>query len=100
MIITIVRFPLPAGTSLADAKALYEQSAPKYRGLPGLLRKHYVFGGGFGGGVYLWASREDAERLYTPQWREFIKGRYGAEPEITWLDSPVTVDNLAGNIEA
>jgi len=94
MIVAIVRFPLPAGTSLADAAALYEQSAPKYRGLPGLLRKHYIFGDGFGGGVYCWESREAAEALYTPEWEAFITERYGSAPDIMWFDSPVTVDNL------
>ena len=93
MIIAIVRFGLPHGLSLADAARLYEQSAPNYRGLPGLLRKHYLFAEGVGGGVYLWESREAAEALYTPEWRRMIADRYGSEPEIQWFESPVTVDN-------
>jgi hypothetical protein len=100
MIVAIVRFPLPSSMSLSDAAELYRQSAPKYQNLPGLLRKHYVFGDGYGGGVYLWASREDAGKLYTDEWRAFIRERYGAEPSITLLDSPVTVDNLAGTVSA
>jgi hypothetical protein len=95
MIIAVVRFKLPAGTSLADAKALYEGSAPKYRGLPGLVRKHYVFGDGVGGGIYLWESREAAEKLYTAEWKQMLTERYGTAPEITWLENPVTVDNTA-----
>jgi hypothetical protein len=93
MIVAIVRFKLPAGTSLADAKALYEGSAPKYRDLPGLVRKHYVFGDGTGGGIYFWESRAAAEKLYTAEWRKMLTERYGTEPEIAWFENPVTVDN-------
>ncbi len=93
MIVAVVRFPLPAGTSLADAKALYEGSAPKYQGLPGLVRKHYLFAEGTGGGVYLWESREAADAVYNADWRAMIKDRYGAEPDIAYYDTPVTVEN-------
>ncbi|MBT6095723.1 MAG: monooxygenase, partial [Rhodospirillaceae bacterium] len=29
----------------------------------------------------------------TAEWRAMIKDRYGAEPEITYFESPVIVDN-------
>src|SRR4051794_39319076 len=62
MITAIVRFPLRPGTTLQDAKALFEASAPKYQGAAGLVRKYYLFGDdGTGGGAYLWESREAAE---------------------------------------
>src|SRR5215831_10510347 len=50
MIIASVRFNLRPGTTLAEVAKLFEASAPKYRDVPGLLTKHYVFGGGKGGG--------------------------------------------------
>ena len=59
MITAIVRFPLRPGTTLEDAKTLFEGSAPKYRVATGLVRKYYLFGeDGTGGGVYLWESRD------------------------------------------
>src|SRR5918911_935385 len=71
MITAIVRFPLTPGTKLEDARVLFEGSAPKYRGAPGLVRKYYLFGeDGTGGGVYLWESREAAERMYTTEWKK------------------------------
>lgn len=94
MVIAVVRIPLPEGTTLERATALFEGSAPKYRGLPGLLRKHYIFGDGVGGGVYLWESREAALHVYTPEWRAMIRERYGAEPQIELFDNPVTVVNV------
>jgi len=57
-----------------------------------------VFGNGRGGGIYVWESRELAERLYTPEWKARITERYGAAPEIEFLDNPVTVDNVTGRV--
>jgi hypothetical protein len=97
-ITAIVRFPLPAGTSRSDAKALFDASAPRYRDVAGLVRKYYLFSdnGPVGGGVYLFESQEDADRLYTAEWRASIRQRYGAEPDIQYFENPVIVDNAAG----
>ena len=95
MIIASVRFPLPAGTTVEDAKALFEKNVGLYYEAPGLIRKYYVMGGGRGGGVYLWESREAAERFYSPAWREMIESKYGGAVEIEWLENPLTVDNSA-----
>lgn len=94
MITAIVRFPLQPGTRLEDARTLFEGSATKYRGAPGLVRKYYLFGDdGTGGGVYLWESREAAERMYTGEWKKMIADRYGTPPQITYFETPVIVDN-------
>jgi hypothetical protein len=98
MIIASVRFQLRPGTTLAEITRAFEASAPKYRKVPGLLSKHYVFGNGRGGGIYLWESRELAERLYTPEWKARVTEHYGGSPEIEWLDNPVTVDNAGGRV--
>jgi hypothetical protein len=98
MIVASVRFRLRPGTTLEDAAKVFEASTPKYRGVPGLVTKYYVFGNGKGGGIYIWESRQAAEKLYTPQWKQMIAERYGAEPEIEWLENPVTVDNVAGRV--
>ena len=37
MITAVVRFRLPEGTTRDDAKAMFEKSAPNYRGVTGLL---------------------------------------------------------------
>lgn len=96
MITAIVRFKLPSTVTRDEATALYKSSMPKYQGLPGLVRKYYLFDEqGVGGGVYLWESRAAAERVYTKEWRSMIAARYGAEPEITYYETPVIVDNAS-----
>jgi len=101
MITAIVTFQLPAGTSAAEAAKIFKESAPRYRGVPGLVRKYHVIGeDGTGGGIYLWESCDAAEALYTAAWRDMIVQRYGAAPSICYFDTPVIVDNALGAIQA
>jgi hypothetical protein len=98
MITAIVRFKLPADIDAVKAAELFQGSAPKYRGLKGLVRKYYLFDAESrsGGGCYLWESREAAERVYTAEWRQMIADRYGTAPEISFFETPVIVDNTLG----
>jgi hypothetical protein len=94
MITAIVRFALPPGTNLDAAKAMFEKSAPNYKGAPGLVRKYYLYGEDrIGGGVYLWESREAADRMYSDAWRKMITEKFGNAPEITYFETPIIVDN-------
>ncbi|MFL6800141.1 MAG: YdhR family protein, partial [Xanthobacteraceae bacterium] len=98
MITAVVQFALPAPISLSEATRRFESSAPKYRNVPGLIRKYYIRSedGRVAGGIYLWESRADAERVYDGEWRSRVESLYGAAPSITWFDSPVVVDNATG----
>lgn len=100
MITAIVRFKLPSDVTREKAKVLFEGSAPKYQNLAGLVRKYYLFdtATSTGGGVYLWESRDAAERVYTPEWKRMIADRYGTEPDIQFFDSPVIVDNATREV--
>ena len=100
MITAFVQFKLPETLTRDEAKGIFEGTAPKYRSAQGLVRKYYLLSedGSTAGGVYLWESREDAERLYTGDWQKFIFDKYGSKPSITYFESPVIVDNLAGEI--
>lgn len=100
MIVTIVTFDLPQRQTLAEITKTFQATAPKYRNMPGLLRKNYWLSedGKRAGGIYVWASRADAERLYTDEWKSFVAGKYGAPPKIEYLHSPVMVDNRDGTI--
>ena len=100
MIVTIVTFNLAEPTTLAEMTQTFQSTAPKYQGLPGLLRKNYFVSedGRRAGGIYVWNSRADADRVYTAEWRKFVEGKYGVPPQIDYLHSPVMVDNREGTI--
>ena len=100
MITAIVQFKLPQPINREKGQEIFLSTAPKYREVPGLLRKYYLLStdGQTAGGVYLWKSREQAEQLYTAEWRKFILEKYGSDPSVTYYESPVIVDNLTGEI--
>jgi hypothetical protein len=102
MIIAITTFTLPRQITREEARGIFLGTAPKYQGVPGLFRKHYVLSedGKTAGGVYLWNSKPEAEAMYTESWRSFVRERYGIDPTVTYFDSPVVVDNVAGQILA
>jgi len=100
LIIVTTSFSLPSPITLDEARSIFMSTAPKYEGVPGLLRKHYVVSqdGGTAGGVYLWNSRSEAEAMYTEAWRSFVREKYGTDPTVTYFESPVTVDNVAKHV--
>ena len=100
MITAIIQFKLPQPLSREEAREVFSGTAPKYREIHGLVRKYYVLSqdGRTAGGVYLWNSQKDAERLYTDEWKQFIFDKYGVLPSVTYFESPVIVDNTIGEI--
>jgi hypothetical protein len=100
MIVAIVTFSLAKPATLAEITKVFQGTAPKYQGMTGLLRKNYFMSEDArrAGGIYVWASRADAERVYTPDWRKFVESKYGTPPVIEYLHSPVMVDNRDGTI--
>ena len=100
MIVTITTFHLKRAASLEEMTKVFHGTAPKYQNMAGLLRKNYWMSedGLRVGGIYLWNSRADADRVYTPQWKKFVESKYGVTPVIEYLYSPVMVDNREGTI--
>ena len=102
MIIAFTTFALPEPITLEEARAIFLSTAPKYQGVAGLVRKHYVLSsdGATAGGIYFWNSKQEAEAMYTEAWRAYVRGKYGTEPTVTYFDTPVVVDNLAQEIRS
>lgn len=100
MITAIVTFALPQPITQQEAQKIFLSTAPRYQNLPGLLRKYYVLSedGRTAGGVYLWQSREAAQAQYDSAWCAFVREKYGSEPQLTYLHTPVVVDNLTHEI--
>jgi hypothetical protein len=100
VVLALVQFRLKRPLSPEGATALFEATAPRYLGAADLDRKSYFRSdaGDLVGAIYEWRSRAAGECLYDAAWRARVTAHYGAEPEVTWLETPVVVDNLAGEI--
>lgn len=100
MITAVVEFKLPQAITVLQAQEIFLSTAPKYQGMPGLIRKYYFLSpdGATAGGIYLWQSREDADHLYTGEWKAFVRGKYGSDPVVKYLETPVVVDNVSDEI--
>jgi len=100
MIVTIVTFHLSKPTTLEATTTTFQSTARQYQGMPGLLRKNYYMSEDDrrAGGIYVWASRADADRVYTAEWARRVESRYGTPPQVEYLHSPVMVDNRDGSI--
>lgn len=100
MITVITTFRLPKPITRDEARSIYLSTAPKYLGVPGLIRKIYVLSedGSEAGGVYQWQTRADAEAMFTESWRDFVRDKYGTEPTLLYLDTQVVVDNVSHEI--
>lgn len=96
MITTVVRFPLPQATTRDEAEEMFKASVPSFQGMAGLVRKYYILGeDGTGGAVYLWQSREVADRFHSQAWKKQLEQSFGAVPEVTFYETPVIVENSA-----
>ena len=102
MITVIVHIKMPAPMTLEKAREVFTSTAPKYRDVPGLIRKYYLLAedGRTAGGVYLWKNRAAAAAKYNHEWYALIREKYGVDPELTYFESPVVVDNLSAEIIA
>jgi len=98
MITTVVQFVLSHPVTLEEASKMFESTAPRYRNLPGLVRKYYVRSedGRRVGGIYFWETKAAAEKCFNGEWQTRVRLLYGGEPQITYFETPVIVDNLAG----
>ncbi|WP_426434824.1 hypothetical protein [Bradyrhizobium genosp. P] len=94
MIVEIVRFDLPAGTTRDDAMALYDQSAPGWLDNPNLVEKYYFFDAQRceGGGIYIWRSQAAIDRWHGADYREMIASRYGSAPRIETFEALLHLD--------
>jgi hypothetical protein len=99
MILELVLFKSPPGMDRAAVLEDAKHTIPRWRANADLIRKHYVLSeDGYGGGVYIWPSKEAAQRGHDAAWRESVKQRTGSEPEIRYFDLLMVVDNAEGSV--
>lgn len=74
--------------------------AGNYLEVPGLIRKYFGFTEDAAQviGIYLWESKEHADRFYSPEWIAGVTERWGAEPRRDEWVVPVVAETIAGRI--
>lgn len=102
MITALVQITVPEPLEDDEVRTAFDQGAVNYLSVPGLVRKYYLLSEDRRtlGGVYLWRSKEDALRVFTPQWRRVVMERYrGPEPSVTYFETPVVVESGTQRID-
>lgn len=92
---TIVTIKTPPGITRPMLDGGFKQAVPVYEKIPGLIRKYFIANGDSFGGMYLWKNRASAEAWYSEAWRAKAKATYGSDPQLTYFDTPVQIDNSA-----
>lgn len=100
MITEIVLWRLPDGMSREDVLAKYRASVPTWQGNPDLIHKAFLFDEAARrvGGVYLWKNVEAARQAHGPAFRDRIAAGFGATPEFQYFETPIVIDNAAGQV--
>ena len=95
MITVVTRFQLPAGVTAEQVRAAFEEVAPKFRNVPGLVRKQFLRSKDCrtAGGVYLWNDENAALAFMNERVAPMIRQKFNVDPAIEFFDSPVIVEN-------
>jgi hypothetical protein len=102
MITAIVLYDLPPSIGLEECRKHFTAIAPSFMKIPGFVRKQFIClnEGRVAGGVYMWETREAAEKFYNGPWMEGIRERYGSEPKITYFETVALADKASGKAGA
>lgn len=99
MIIAIVEIPLPGPERPRDAVIAQSlESTRIFRDVKGLRRKTYLTSEAGGGGIYEFATREEALAWFDDGWADWMEGRFGVRPTLRLYEAPVVLDNAAGEV--
>ena len=100
LITVITRFQLPAGMTAEQVRAAIDEAAPKFRNVPGLIRKQFLRSKDCRttGGVYLWNDERAALAFMNEHVAPMIRAKFHVEPTIEFYDSPVIVENSAQSV--
>jgi len=95
LITVVTRFPLPAGVNADQIRAAFDEVAPGFRNVPGLVRKQFLHSKDCrtAGGVYLWNDEGAARAFMNERVAPMIREKYHVDPTIEFYNSPVIVEN-------
>ena len=95
MITVVTRFDLPAGVTADQIRAAFDEAAPRFRNVPGLVRKQFLRSKDCrtAGGVYLWNDERAARAYMNERVAPMIREKFHVDPTVEFYDSPVLVEN-------
>jgi hypothetical protein len=95
LITVVTRFPLPAGITAEQIRAAFEEAAPKFRNVPGLVRKQFLHSKDCrtAGGVYLWNNEGAAHAFMIERVAPMIRQKFGVDPTVEFYNSSMIVEN-------
>lgn len=101
VITAIIKIKIPQDLTLKQYGEHARRIAGNFQGVPSLIRKNFLFSDveGYAGGIYTWDNKQAAKTFYAGPWLDNIREIFGVEPEITYYDTPLIVDNESGNIK-
>jgi hypothetical protein len=94
LITVITRFQLRAGLTADQIPAAFDEAAPRFRNVPGLVRKQFLRSKDCrtDGGVYLWNDERAARVFMNERVAPMIREKFHIDPTIEFYDSPVIVE--------
>jgi hypothetical protein len=103
MITAIVKWRVNDGQSREEVLNKFKKSVSLYTGMDHLIRKYFVFSRDkdelWGMGIYLWDDESAANAFYEMA-GPIIKKETGSEPEVTFFDTPMILENQTKEVQA
>jgi hypothetical protein len=94
--IAIVRVPMPWYLPRWVVRGKFHEYLAEYEAIPNLEAKYFTISDRRElGGIYVWASRADAERYYDDAWHRRVRARLGVAADLVVLDATHVVEGRA-----
>jgi hypothetical protein len=93
LITVVTRFQLPAGVTTDQIRAAFDETAPGFRNVPGLVRKQFLCSKDCrtAGGVYLWNDEHAACAFMNERVPPMIRDKFHVDPWAVRVHETVTL---------
>jgi hypothetical protein len=93
-------YAVPPQLTEPAIRQLFAEVAGNYLEVQGLIRKYFGFSEDATSviGIYLWASKQDADAFYSAEWMAGVTKRWGAAPRRDEWVVPVVAETIAGAV--
>lgn len=100
MIFVFVSYKPRQRRSPEEMRAVLRSTAPKYRRIPGLIRKYFIgsMETGRAGGAYEWETLEQAKAYHNEAWAQMLSEKYGDDLKVEFFSQSAVADNDGGKI--